>query len=279
MSVQRFLFFDIDYTLLEFPHEQGMLELHKYFASQTKSLDLTDRKKIGALVDEIFYTLLRGEPTERSEELRALIRDSSEGVAKPVGLEMDISWSRELWLTIACQQYGITIKSLKTIIEAADSYWDAIIAHSSIYPDAKKMFADIEFSPWKIVLVTNSDARLTATEEGQLTYNPRYSRRSKLDRLPHALLDHNNLACIVVGDPTGKPHASFWKKVIHNTGYNPSKDIGVMVGDSYTSDIVGVGEHGIRGVLLDRSGKINRSEAPEASDIIHDLSAIPKLLE
>ena len=276
--MQKFLFFDIDYTLLEFPHEQGMVELHKYFESNT-ALTLAYRKRIEAFIDEVFYTLLRGETTERSEELRALIEDAAEKVMSPTDLEIDLRWSRELWLSVACQQCGVTIKNLEKIVEAARSYWNAILAHSSIYPDAKKMLTDIEFSQWKVVLITNSDARLTATEQGQLAYDPEYSTRSKLARLPATLLDHSNIKLVIVGDPVGKPHASFWEKVIRDTGYNPLKDIGVMVGDSYASDIAGVAEHGIHGVLLDRSGTISRSKAPEATDILGDLSGIPKLLE
>lgn len=276
--MQKFLFFDIDYTILEFPHEQGMVELHKYFESKT-ALTLAYRKRIEAFVDETFYTLLRGETTERSEELRALIEDAAEKVINPTDFKIDLRWSRELWLSVACQQHGVAVKRLKTIIEAAESYWNAFLAHSSIYPDAKKMFTDIKFSAWKVILITNSDARLTDTEKGQLAYDPEYSTRSKLARLPAALLDHSNIKLVIVGDPVGKPHASFWEKVIHDTGYNPLEDIAVMIGDSYASDIVGLREHGIHGVLLDRSGTINRSEAPETTDIIGDLSAVPKLLE
>lgn len=279
VPMQRFLFLDIDYTLLEFPHEQGMVELHKYFASQT-NLSLAYRKKIEAFVDEVFYTLLHGETTERSKELRTLIEGAAKGVASPANLETDLRWSRELWLNVACQQGDITVKNLEKIVGAAGAYWNAFFTHSAIYPDAKKMFTDIEFSSWKVVLVTNSDARLTATEKGQLAYDPEHSMRSKLKRLPATLLDGINIKNIIVGDPVGKPRASFWEKVIRETGYNPSQDIALMVGDSYASDIVGVREYGIHGVLLNRHRKIKkRSEVPEATDIISDLSGIPKLLE
>ncbi len=71
-----------------------------------------------------------------------------------------------------------------------------------------------------------------------------------------------------------KPHASIFQAALDAIGVAPA--LAVMVGDSYLHDILGAEHVGMRGVLIDRTG---REAVPVTTTVIRSLAELPRLLD
>lgn len=275
----RFIAFcDIDYTLVDFPHEEAMKALTVFLNSPASSIPKIFRYKIAGFVDRAFHALMsssQGKPTNDTDDTELLILEASKNVLSASKIEADIRWSRELWIDIACRQNGER-EQAEMAVEAAQVYWDAIHQHSQLYTDARDLLKYLQFSTWNVVLVTSSDARLYVAPDGKLIYNPEISSSKKKQRMPAELTElyDTNFSEILTGDPIGKPKPQFWIKALQGVISDPMEQyIAIMIGDSYASDMLNTKQYKIHGILLDRDGNMRNSnkDKPEAAKVVRDL--------
>lgn len=272
---KRVLFADIDYTLSDFSHEAGIEGVRRALVADAPQ----EADFIADYMDRCFHLILEAGKGEISLAARQFVVEVNErGRAVPGWVEgVDLQWSRELWLKEGALQAGITFSPTRIVV-LVDEYWNGIKAGTVLYPDVPDLFLWAGRADFRIVLVTSSDARLRAlADDSALVYNPIHASEKKLGRIHSFLMQQ--AAHVVIGDPVGKPHSEFWRRVFSETGFSAAAgDVGAMVGDSYLSDIAPMRELGVTGILLDRSGTRTASDAPLADAVVPSLQLVRELI-
>ncbi len=274
--MQLFLVCDMDMTLIHFNHPLALLKLKTYLDS-LPTLSPSAAQAIVHFLNDCRENLRakdRGLPYD--QEIVGRIEEMAYSV--PNKGDLDMSFSRELWLYAASNLLGGAVLPQFAVV-AADEYWKAIGRFGCLYEDVKEFFASPWWKEryWNLVVVTSSDLRLRASEDGkQLVYDPDYSCFKKLVRIPVSLrqIATNNL---FIGDPFSKPHPAFWERVTMNIAYNPEEDVAVMIGDVPKIDLVGL-PRGFVPILIDRDKQWN-GDAKLARSIIPSFDALPSILE
>lgn len=275
--MRLFLISDMDMTLIYFKHHLAFLKLKSFLESQS-FLPNTIAQELCRCVQ--FY---RENLTAQACGLPydAKIATYIEGLAHSVQNkgDLDMRWSRELWLYAASVAMNKAI-SAQFAITAVDEYWKAIGRFGDLYEDVQEFFDSSWWknSYWSLVVVTSSDLRLrTSGDEDRLVYDPEYSYFRKFKRIPKSIhrIAKNNM---FIGDPVSKPHPSFWERVFINIGYNPEEDAAVMIGDVPKVDLAGL-PYGVVPILIDRDNQIVGGDVKEAHYVIHSFDALPFILE
>ena len=102
----------------------------------------------------------------------------------------------------------------------------------------------------KLIIMTGSDHILNVNKDFELSYDPKISFRSKLERLKNTQIRFDG---VIIGDPDNKPDASFFNKVekeIKRFGDNQEKVI--FIGDSYINDLYEPEKRGYKCFLIKR---------------------------
>lgn len=272
--MSNILFFDIDNTLTTFEHSAGVSRLVEYLRINSH---LRNAHLIGREVNRMFNCISTG--TIRAEELRYLLLNTQVAALSEESFS-SLKWSRELWVLQACRKHNFTIPS-RELQGAVRAYWDAIKEVAILFSDARGILRWCQNAPWKLVFVSSSDGVLKLADGGpksftSFVYDAEYAIRHKKQRLPQELLAYT--PHIFIGDPVSKPEPAFWRNVLQTLNYQHGRDLAVMVGDSYKSDICNLGRFGIHGVLLDREVTSLETDVLEAEFIIHDLTELIALL-
>lgn len=172
------------------------------------------------------------------EELHRRIDALQPGTIKKYGKAK--KWSREIFIKIASQNVGVDT-SAEVILEAADAYWMTLAEECKVFPDALRLFREIEGHNRPIFLITGSDARLRLDKKGEFVYEPEVSEALKRERIEILRNKGINFKSVSIGDPIDKPHKEFYLKGVKNAqdelGDSFSFENSIMVGDSYKGDL------------------------------------------
>ncbi len=129
----------------------------------------------------------------------------------------------------------------------------------------------------RIYLLTASDVFLSHGRRGgemEFFYDPRASRASKMGRLALRRVSEQ-VDGIHFGDPVDKHDPEYYRLALRRAGMRRSE--AVMIGDSYSHDIVPAKKAGLFTVLIDRDGKCGGIPVPKADRRISDLREVLSL--
>jgi len=143
-------------------------------------------------------------------------------------------------IAFASEVAGIKL-SPKQAKQAADAYWLELTKKTVILPGVLELFSEIAAHKRPVYLITSSDARLQMDQDGNFSYEPKYSeelKRKRIELLKEKGIVYKGLS---VGDPEDKPHLDFFMKGIklaekdlkHKIEYSYC----IMFGDSYAGDL------------------------------------------
>ncbi|MET7320322.1 HAD family hydrolase [Streptomyces sp. NPDC005549] len=171
-------------------------------------------------------------------ELEERVREAQRDISEKWGTTR--LFSREILLHIAAEDCGVPLGPERLRL-AVDQYWDHMLKHPLVYPDAVRMLQKLENRRAPVYLMTSSDARYRPKAGGGFSYDPRASRHDKRRRMVN-LKDHGiRYAKSFIGDPTDKPSEGFYDLVFSGIAEDLNTPRGdffvVAVGDSYRSDI------------------------------------------
>ena len=265
----------MDNTLITFPNYAGMKKMAEYLNS---CIGQNESQKACAFLDGWYYAAKGFIPPEGLgwlEEANLLLNNLMwDVVVTCKESPSELTWSRELWLCASLQSISPYIA-----MEAANSFWNGIATKAHEWEDSYGFLRWLrrDHPEWELVVVSSSDSHLYVKDD-KFVYDPEYSDEGKQNRIPTSLFDisGNN---IFVGDPISKPRPEFWERVLTNIGYNQREDTAIMVGDSYSADIIGVSQFGIIPILIDREGETKKSNVPEAKHVINNFCALQDIIE
>ncbi|WP_399939629.1 HAD family hydrolase [Streptomyces sp. BBFR25] len=221
---------------------------------------------------------------ERLRSLRELeerVRDAQREISEKWGTTR--LFSREILLHLAAEDCGVPLAP-DELRQAVDHYWDHMLKHPLVYPDAVRMLRKLESRRAPVYLMTSSDARYRPKADGGFGYDPRASRHDKRRRMVN-LREHGiRYAKSFIGDPTDKPSEEFFDLVFSGIAEDLGSPRGefsvVAVGDSYRSDIqtpLALVEEAV-GILCRRKQPAARVESDRALSV-GDLDMVTEYLD
>ncbi|MEU6450962.1 hypothetical protein [Streptomyces sp. NPDC046979] len=171
-------------------------------------------------------------------ELEGRVRDLQREISERWGTVR--LFSREILLHVAAEDCGARL-SPDELDRCVDQYWDHMLKHPIVYPDAVRIFRKLGSRRVPAYLMTSSDARYRQNSDGQFSYDPCVSRQDKRRRMVN-LKDHGiSYDRSFIGDPADKPSEEFYDLVFAGISQDLNTPHGdlffVVVGDSYRSDI------------------------------------------
>ena len=235
-------FLDIDDCLIE-TSRLGKEELSALYTA-LKRLDIPRSREITAEFEKSFHRLydlhqekLLSKPQQ--EELEKYLSRLYELQAEIITKWGQVKkWSRECFIFIAAEKYGVKLDSQQTAV-AAENLWKSIAGHTPFYVDAKRFLHKLIAQKIPFYLISSSDCRLTFNDKKKLfEYDWEYSKKLKLQRLEKLIrlgIPHEN---IFLGDPYDKPDPWVFRQALTKA----KKDIpgvfhSVMIGDSPKNDL------------------------------------------
>jgi FMN phosphatase YigB (HAD superfamily) len=240
---------DVDNTLAHFNSEAGEARVMEILKEKLGEKGVLAAEQFCAIFDA-FNKLHHGSKEPKYFALKE--KTLAYKISAPVE-GLDYMWSRELWLKLISDENSLELQD-EQITGIIDEFWQAVSKSSPIYPDVEEFLSSIK----QKFIAVSSDGRLQL-KNGNLVYDPEYSRLKKINRLFAQGFSHYfEPDQIITGDPYEKPSDQFWETTLGKTGAE-AKDV-TFVDDSLRI-CSSAAKFGFKAIVIDRKARYSKDEA------------------
>ena len=197
-----------------------------------------------AVFFDVDYTLIYPGPTFEGEGYRRFA----------VGHGLAVDPAR--YVSAVLEEMGAAGPAVDACAREIYDEW-AACRHFALYDDVRPALHALHVAGIRMGLISNTHRCLASLQQ-------------HFDLAPY-------IGCAVSSSDHGymKPHPDIFREALRQLGAQPAE--AVMVGDSFTNDIEGARQIGMRGILVSRSGA-GHPEAPADVAVIRTLGELPRLL-